>query len=90
MLVLLLLLLLLLLLMTLLEHRFQFASGLSSHYASAYWIATFERAATIFNDGTFRHAAMRMWAAMQRVNVTTTNRTSLRRPGSCSCSWCLC
>ena len=54
---------------------FQFASGLSSHYASSYWVAVFERAATIFNDGTFRHAAMRMWAAMHLVNVSTTDQS---------------
>ena len=49
---------------------FQYASGLSAHYSSMYWLSAFERAATIFNDGTFRFAARQMWGALGRKNVT--------------------
>ena len=49
---------------------FQFSSGLSSHYTSTYFLAAFERAATIFNDGTFRHAAQLIWQSLRRQNTT--------------------
>jgi hypothetical protein len=33
---------------------FQFASGLNAHYAGIEWVATFERAASLTGDGSFR------------------------------------
>lgn len=50
---------------------FQFASGLSSHYSGIEWVATFERAASLFNDGSFRFAARQMWQALGRANATS-------------------
>jgi hypothetical protein len=49
---------------------FPIASGVRTHYTSTFWLAAFERAATIFNDGTFRHAAQLIWQSLQRQNAT--------------------
>ena len=53
---------------------FQFASGLGSHYTSTFWLAAMERAATIFNDGSFRFAARLIWESLGRQNVTSTDQ----------------
>jgi hypothetical protein len=50
---------------------FQFASGLSSHYTGIEWVATFERAASLTGDGSFRFAAKQMWEAFSRQNMTS-------------------
>ena len=50
---------------------FQFASGLGSHYMGIEWVATFERAASLTGDGSFRFAAKQMWDAFGRQNMTS-------------------
>eukprot|EP00040_Diaphanoeca_grandis_P017451 m.91022 g.91022 ORF g.91022 m.91022 type:complete len:980 (+) comp26441_c1_seq2:222-3161(+) len=67
------------------NQMFQFASGLNDHYSTMYWVATFERAAVVFNDGTFRYAAQQMWQAMGRNNITGPDQSmpSCARNGQC-------
>ena len=69
---------------------FQFASGLGSHYTSTQWLAAFERAAVIFNDGTFRFAAQLIWESLARQNTTGPDQNMRScvsippgKPGSC-------
>ena len=50
---------------------FQFASGLSAHYTGIEWVASFERAASLTGDGSFRFAAKQMWESLGRRNMTS-------------------
>jgi hypothetical protein len=72
------------------DQVFQFSSGLGSHYTSMFWLAAMERAATIFQDGTFRFAAQRIWHSLSQQNTTGPDQnmaSCLRiphgKPGSC-------
>eukprot|EP00035_Acanthoeca_spectabilis_P034362 m.28699 g.28699 ORF g.28699 m.28699 type:complete len:334 (-) comp6584_c0_seq1:2860-3861(-) len=49
---------------------FQFNSGLSAHYSSILWAATFERGAQLSGDASFRYAASQMLSSMQRQNIS--------------------
>ena len=55
-----------------------------------HWVASMERAATIFNDGTFRFAAAQIWHSLGKQNTTGPDQnmascTSIPhgKPGSC-------
>ena len=50
---------------------FQFASGFTSHTTGIEWVATFERAASLTGDGSFRFAAKQTWESLARQNMTS-------------------
>ena len=62
---------------------FQFASGLSSHYATLDYQAIFERGAQLSGDGSFRYAARTMSDAMARQNVTVHSMVADPKQGPC-------